>query len=105
MAASAGQQDRADGAVGAERAERLADRAEHLPVHGVEPILAGQLDMGHSPLSADLDPFASHSACSSFMPTLMTRFTVNGQPVEYRMDPETPLLWALRDASNLTGTK
>jgi isoquinoline 1-oxidoreductase alpha subunit len=30
---------------------------------------------------------------------------VNNQPVEYRMDPETPLLWALRDASNLTGTK
>lgn len=35
----------------------------------------------------------------------MSRFTVNGQPVHYRMDPNTPLLWALRDASNLTGTK
>lgn len=35
----------------------------------------------------------------------MTRFTVNNQPVEYQMDPATPLLWALRDASNLTGTK
>ena len=35
----------------------------------------------------------------------MTRFTVNNQPVEYRLDPNTPLLWALRDASNLTGTK
>ena len=35
----------------------------------------------------------------------MSRFTVNGQPVYYRMDPDTPLLWALRDASNLTGTK
>jgi isoquinoline 1-oxidoreductase alpha subunit len=35
----------------------------------------------------------------------MTSFTVNGQPVHYRMDPNTPLLWALRDASNLTGTK
>lgn len=35
----------------------------------------------------------------------MTSFTVNGQPVRYRMDPATPLLWALRDASNLTGTK
>jgi len=33
------------------------------------------------------------------------RFTVNGQPVQYRMDPETPLLWALREASNLTGAK
>ncbi len=35
----------------------------------------------------------------------MSRFTVNGQPVQYRLDPETPLLWALRDASNLTGAK
>lgn len=35
----------------------------------------------------------------------MTKFTVNDRPVEYRMDPDTPLLWALRDASNLTGTK
>ena len=35
----------------------------------------------------------------------MSRMTVNGRPVEYLMDAETPLLWALRDASNLTGTK
>jgi isoquinoline 1-oxidoreductase alpha subunit len=35
----------------------------------------------------------------------MSRLTVNGQPVRYRLDPSTPLLWALRDASNLTGTK
>ena len=35
----------------------------------------------------------------------MSSFTVNGQPVHYRMDPDTPLLWALRDASNLTGPK
>ncbi len=35
----------------------------------------------------------------------MTRFTVNDLPVHYRLPPETPLLWALRDASNLTGTK
>jgi len=35
----------------------------------------------------------------------MTRFTVNNQPVQYKMAPDTPLLWALRDASNLTGTK
>jgi isoquinoline 1-oxidoreductase alpha subunit len=31
--------------------------------------------------------------------------TVNGEGVHYRLDPDTPLLWALRDASNLTGTK
>src|SRR3982750_4302894 len=35
----------------------------------------------------------------------MARMTVNGEPVDYKLDPETPLLWALRDASNLTGTK
>jgi len=35
----------------------------------------------------------------------MTKFTVNGNPVEYLLPPDTPLLWALRDASNLTGTK
>ncbi|MGB7407678.1 MAG: (2Fe-2S)-binding protein [Pontixanthobacter sp.] len=35
----------------------------------------------------------------------MSRMIVNGQPVEFDMDPDTPLLWALRDAANLTGTK
>jgi isoquinoline 1-oxidoreductase alpha subunit len=35
----------------------------------------------------------------------MTRMTVNGEGVQYQLDPDTPLLWALRDASNLTGTK
>ena len=35
----------------------------------------------------------------------MTKMTVNGEPVQYRIDPSTPLLWALRDASNMTGTK
>jgi isoquinoline 1-oxidoreductase alpha subunit len=35
----------------------------------------------------------------------MARMTVNGEGVEYKLDPGMPLLWALRDASNLTGTK
>ncbi|CAN5212025.1 (2Fe-2S)-binding protein [soil metagenome] len=35
----------------------------------------------------------------------MTALTVNNQPIRYTLNPETPLLWALRDASNLTGTK
>lgn len=35
----------------------------------------------------------------------MTRMTINGEAVQYRLDPQTPLLWALREASNLTGTK
>jgi isoquinoline 1-oxidoreductase subunit alpha len=35
----------------------------------------------------------------------MSKLTVNDRAVEYKLDPQTPLLWALRDASNLTGTK
>jgi isoquinoline 1-oxidoreductase alpha subunit len=35
----------------------------------------------------------------------MTRMTVNGQALQYRLDPQTPLLWALREASNLPGAK
>jgi isoquinoline 1-oxidoreductase alpha subunit len=35
----------------------------------------------------------------------MTRMTVNGEAIRYKIDPETPLLFALRDASNLTGAK
>ena len=35
----------------------------------------------------------------------MSRLTVNNRPVEFRMDPQTPLLCALRDGANLTGTK
>ncbi len=35
----------------------------------------------------------------------MTRLTVNDRPVHFLMAPDTPLLWALRDAANLTGTK
>ena len=35
----------------------------------------------------------------------MTRMMVNGEALHYKLDPQTPLLWALREASNLTGTK
>lgn len=35
----------------------------------------------------------------------MSQMTVNDRPVQFDMDPDTPLLWALRDAANLTGTK
>jgi len=35
----------------------------------------------------------------------MTDLTVNGRPVRFDVDPQTPLLFALRDAANLTGTK
>jgi isoquinoline 1-oxidoreductase alpha subunit len=35
----------------------------------------------------------------------MIKFFVNGDPVQFNADPETPLLWALRDHLGLTGTK
>ncbi len=35
----------------------------------------------------------------------MTRLNVNGKDTEIDVDPEMPLLWALRDTLGLTGTK
>ena len=35
----------------------------------------------------------------------MTDLVINDQPVRIEMDPQTPLLWALRDGANLTGAK
>ena len=35
----------------------------------------------------------------------MIKFFVNGDAVEFGADPDTPLLWAIRDHLGLTGTK
>ncbi|KMO34931.1 isoquinoline 1-oxidoreductase [Methylobacterium variabile] len=35
----------------------------------------------------------------------MTKLTLNGRTYEVDADPEMPLLWAIRDHLNLTGTK
>ncbi|MBA4046244.1 MAG: isoquinoline 1-oxidoreductase [Erythrobacter sp.] len=35
----------------------------------------------------------------------MSRMTVNDRPVQFDLDPRMPLLYALREALNLTGTK
>ncbi|MES2260339.1 MAG: (2Fe-2S)-binding protein [Pseudomonadota bacterium] len=35
----------------------------------------------------------------------MVKFTLNGKPRSLDIDPEMPLLWALRDTLGLTGTK
>ena len=35
----------------------------------------------------------------------MTRLNVNGQTREIEVDPDTPLLWVVRDTLGLTGTK
>jgi isoquinoline 1-oxidoreductase alpha subunit len=35
----------------------------------------------------------------------MARFTINGQAVTVDVDPDTPLLWVIRENVGLTGTK
>lgn len=35
----------------------------------------------------------------------MPRMTINDRPVEFDLDPDMPLLYAIREAANLTGTK
>ena len=35
----------------------------------------------------------------------MARLTINGKALDVEVDPETPLLWALREQVGLTGTK
>jgi isoquinoline 1-oxidoreductase alpha subunit len=35
----------------------------------------------------------------------MVKLNINGQPHEVDVDPETPLLWVLRDTLGMTGTK
>lgn len=35
----------------------------------------------------------------------MPSIVVNDQPLDFRLDPQMPLVWALRDIANLTGTK
>lgn len=35
----------------------------------------------------------------------MIRLNINGKPQEIDVDPTTPLLWALREQADLTGTK
>jgi len=35
----------------------------------------------------------------------MARLTINGKPYEIDVDPDTPLLWAIREWVGLTGTK
>ena len=50
-----------------------------------------------------MQPLQGHGVRLASSP--MTSMTVNGEAVRFQLDPATPLLWALRDAANLTGTK
>ena len=35
----------------------------------------------------------------------MIQLTINGSPQQLNIDPDTPLLWAIRESIGLTGTK
>ncbi len=37
--------------------------------------------------------------------SMSVQFTINGQPATVDVDPDTPLLWVIRDELGLTGTK
>ena len=34
----------------------------------------------------------------------MAKFSVNGEDIDFRASPDTPLLWVIRDHLGLTGT-
>jgi len=35
----------------------------------------------------------------------MVQLKINGKPTRWDVDPDTPLLWAVREQTGLTGTK
>jgi isoquinoline 1-oxidoreductase subunit alpha len=39
------------------------------------------------------------------MREMATEFTINGKPVSVDVEPDTPLLWVIRENAGLTGTK
>src|SRR5713226_10406788 len=49
--------------------------------------------------------FSSMTASTSTREETMARLTVNGQAHNVDVDPNTPLLWVLREQIGLTGTK
>jgi isoquinoline 1-oxidoreductase subunit alpha len=58
--------------------------------------------LGESRLSATWPGVTGYAAG---LEALMIKLTVNGTERSVEMDPETPLLWVLRDGLGLTGTK
>ena len=68
MLAPPAEQDRAHRGIAAERAEGVADRGEHVLVHGVELVRPGKLDMGDAAFDADRDPLASHASSPPLRP-------------------------------------
>ena len=48
---------------------------------------------------------SSTPAAMAVKPPAVTRLQINGQAVSVSVSPDTPLLWVIRDAVGLTGTK
>ena len=59
--------------------------------------------LGMATMMAERRGFASGIGTPSVRP--MSSLTLNGEPIRYDLDGDMPLLFALREASNLTGTK
>jgi isoquinoline 1-oxidoreductase alpha subunit len=62
----------------------------------VDQFATGALEWRHGTLRAGRP---SHGEST------VTTFTLNGSDFTFDGDPETPLLWVIREAANLTGTK
>jgi isoquinoline 1-oxidoreductase subunit alpha len=74
--------------------------AAHAPLHGVRqiflPISASHRNNQHPHFGSRHDQEKVAMAVS---------FTLNGKPTTLDVDPNMPLLWAIREAVGLTGTK
>src|ERR1700676_2832536 len=49
--------------------------------------------------------FARAGPCDNLERSMAVSFTLNGRPTTLDVDPNMPLLWAIREAAGLTGTK
>jgi len=72
---------------------------------GSHTFVIPQRDGGNLFAGARSPPPTSQHTGFAIEVLLMTTFSVNGKSVTVENDPDTPLLWVLRDELKLTGTK
>jgi isoquinoline 1-oxidoreductase alpha subunit len=53
----------------------------------------------------DIVPFVRDTACGAGKTSIMATLNINGKTFEIEIEPDTPLLWAIRENIGLTGTK
>src|ERR1700716_3584835 len=82
-------------------------RAGFLEEGGPLSSLAGhwslERDMAYAPSAREQSPFTCRPSHGGVLMSI--KLTVNGATRELDIDPEMPLLWAIRDHLQLTGTK